>query len=202
MTVAHARSGPAVLCLFLWLAAGCGGSGSSGFDGAVRSEAEAIGVATSEGVCVRLKSTTYCGPGALLDVGDDVVSVDFPETAGPLPCTSEGDEQSCSSTVDFHPSGLPASTALVGAWAHGPLGPWTLSDVESDKPGTEDPDDGGVIIEVPGSDGQPTAVVVAVLAFFDGRPDGLPQTAAMLRDFGADVVFLSLPVEVDTPPAP
>jgi hypothetical protein len=177
----------------------CGGSGSSGFDGELNSEADAIERATSEGTCVEFEGTTYCGSGAPWTLGDDTVAVDFDEASGPVPCTRLPDDSGCTTAVGFQPSGFPETTVLLGAWAESASGPWTLSVIDQ-TPAGESGEDGDVVVVLPGAGGDNApAIVIAVLVYFDGMPEDVADVAPTLAEFGPDVVYLSPQVEVAAP---
>ena len=176
---------------------GCGGSGSSGFDGALQSEAEAIEVATSEGICVEFKGTTYCASGVPLDVDDQTIVVEFEPVSQPVPCAPDDVDPGCTSTVGFEPGGLPSSAILLAAWAQSDDGPWTRSEIDTSAPGSENPDD--VVVNIP-EDNPSGAIVVAVLVYLDGVPAGIPDQAAELREFRADAIYVSSDVAVEGVP--
>ena len=181
------------------LAAGCGGSGSSGFDGAVTSEPEAIEKAVAEGSCVEFKGTAYCASGAPVMVGDDSAVVDFDEASDPLPCPQLPGDPGCTATVGFDPSGFPDTAVFRGAWAEGRRGPWTLSSVDQTVPGSggDEQDDDVVVVLPDAGGGEPSPLVIAVLVYLDGDvPADAPAVALRLRGFSPDVVYVSSDVEV------
>ena len=189
------RSGLAAL-LALTIAA-CGGSGSSGFDGAIESEADAIRVATSEGICLEFKGISYCGSGAPLAIGEDTAVVEFDESSEPVPCTQLPDDTSCSTSLGFARDGFPETAGFLGAWAEDASGPWTLSSVDDAALASASEDNGDVVVVVPGSpDGQPLPIVIAVLVYLDGAPDDAPDAARKLREFDPDFAYVSGEVQV------
>lgn len=97
--------------------AGCGGSGSSGFDSAVNSEPEAIRKANDEGSCVAFDGIDYCASGAPVVLDGDSAVVDFDQASDPLPCSSLPDDPACSTSVGFSPDGFPPDSIYLGAWA-------------------------------------------------------------------------------------
>ena len=186
--------------LAMLLFCSCGGSGSSGFDSALRSESDAIGRANAEGSCVEFRSTTYCASGAPVTIGGDPAAVDFDEAGGPLPCTQLPGEPGCTGEVGFEPGGFPETTVFLGAWAEDESGPWTLSSVDQTGPGGGDAN-GDVVVVLPDDGATPDALVIAVLVYFDGVPDEVPEVARRLRGFGPDVVYFNAGVEVEVAPA-
>jgi hypothetical protein len=189
------RAGIAVLLLL----AGCGGSGSSGFDGAIKTEPQAIERAKSEGICVEFKSTIYCGPGAPVTIGDDSAVVDFAEASDPLPCPQLPGDPGCTATVGFDPSGFPETAVFLGAWAESERGPWTLSDVDQSAPGSggEDEDDDVVVVLPDAGGGEPSPLLIGVLVYLSGAlPSDSPAVALRLRAFKPDIVYVSAEVEV------
>ena len=181
-----------------WLV-GCGGSGSSGFDGAVTSEPEAIERALADGSCVDFEGVTYCASGVPVMVGDDSAAVDFAESSDPVPCAQLPDDPACTTSVGFTPSGFPDTTVFLGAWGESEQGPWTLSSVEDSVPGSggsEDDDDVVVVLPDAGG-GPPSALQIAVLVYLDGLPPDLPALATRLRGFVPDIVYLTAEVAVE-----
>ena len=198
MRFGRARSFPTVIAALLLLA-GCGGSGSSGFDGAIKTEPEAIERAKSEGSCVEFKGTTYCGSGAPVTIGDDSAVVDFAEASDPLPCPQLPGDPGCTATVGFDPSGFPETTVFLGAWAESERGPWTLSNVDQTAPGSggEDEDDDVVVVLPDAGGGEPSPLVIGVLIYLDGSlPADSPAVSLRLRGFKPDIVYVSSVVEV------
>ena len=182
--------------------AGCGGSGSSGFDSAVNSEPEAIRKASEEGSCVAFEGIDYCASGAPVTVDDDSAVVDFAPAADPLPCASLPDDPACTTAVGFSPDGFPAGTTFLGAWAESETGPWTLSSTETAAPGgggePSADDDRDVVVLLPEAGGAtPDAVIVAVLVYVGPLPPDLPAVALRLRGFSPDYVYLTSDVAVE-----
>lgn len=200
---------PAVSCLCALVAtlvlAGCGGSGSSGFDGTADSEPEAIRQANDEGTCVVFDGLEYCASGAPVVVGDDSAVVDFAAASDPLPCASLPDDPACTASVGFSPDGFPPETTFLGAWAESESGPWTLSSTEAADPGSGEPtsDDRDVVVFLPEAGGAtPDAVLVAVLVYLGPLPSDLPAVSLRLHGFSPDYVYLSTDVAVQPDSAP
>lgn len=187
------------------LLAGCGGSGSSGFDGAADSEPEAIRQANEEGTCVVFDGLEYCASGAPVVVGGDSAVVDFAAASDPLPCASLPDDPACTTSVGFSPDGFPPETTFLGAWAESENGPWTLSSTEAADPGSGEPssDDRDVVVLLPEAGGAtPEAVLVTVLVYLGPLPSDLPAVSLRLRGFSPDFVYLSTDVAVQPDSAP
>lgn len=195
---------PSVLLAIVWLA-GCGGSGSSGFDSAVNSEPDAIHKASADGSCVKYKGTTYCASGAPVVVDGDSAVVDFEQPNDPLPCAALPDDPACSTSLGFSPDGFPPDATYLGAWAESENGPWTLSSTEAMAPGSGDPasDDRDVVVLLPEAGGStPDAVIVAVLVYLGPLPADLPAVALRLRDFSPDYVYVTSDVTVQSSTEP
>jgi hypothetical protein len=181
------------LCVLV-VFSGCGGSGSSGFDGAADSEPEAIRQANDEGTCVVFDGLEYCASGAPVVVGGDSAVVDFAAASDPLPCASLPDDPACTTSVGFSPDGFPPETTFLGAWAESENGPWTLSSTEAADPGSGEPtsDDRDVVVFLPEAGGAtPDAVMVAVLVYLRPLPTDLPAVSLRLRGFSPDYVYLT-----------
>jgi len=177
--------------------AGCGGSGSSGFDSAPTSEPDAIRQATQDGACVEYNGTIYCASGVPVVIEDDSAAVQFDEPSEPLPCPALPGDGGCTTSVGFSPDGFPPGTTFLGAWAESENGPWTLSDTEatSGDPGTDDRD---VNVLLPDAGGAPpSAVVVAVLVYPGPFPTDLPAVSLRLRGFAPDFVYVTSDFAVD-----
>jgi hypothetical protein len=198
MNFARAGKSTIVVAGLLFFAA-CGGSGSSGFDGAITSEPEAIEQATSQGICVEFKGTTYCGSGAPVVIDGDSAAVDFDESSDPLPCPQLPGDPGCTTTVGFEPSGFPDTAVFLGAWAESERGPWTLSSVDTTVPGSGgegDQDDDVVVVLPDAGEGEPSPLVIAVLVYLEPLPDDSPAVSLRLRGFEPDIVYVSSEVEV------
>jgi hypothetical protein len=196
----------ATFVLAVVLLAGCGGSGSSGFDGAADSEPDAIRQANDEGTCVEFDGIEYCASGAPVAVGDDSAVVDFDQPSDPLPCAALPDDPACSTSVGFSPDGFPPGTTFLGAWAESENGPWTLSSTEVLDPGGGEPSsdaDRDVVVLLPDAGGStPEAVIVAVLIYVGPLPADLPAVSLRLRGFAPDYVYFTGDVAVVPDSAP
>ena len=172
---------------------GCGGRGSSGFDIAPASEAEALARAM-EGSCVEFEATTYCGSGVPVTVDGATARVEIADPGAPLPCARLPGDAGCATSVGFSPDGFAEETAYRVAHAETIEGPWTLAP-------NGDPHGGDVVVTLPdGSAGpSPRPLVVAVLVYLGDLPADLPQQAPRLSDFGADVAYVSAELTVVVP---
>ena len=178
---------------------GCGGSGSSGFEG----EAAAITQAMQDGTCVVFEDNTYCGSGAPfpLDVGSG--NVGFEDPSAPLTCEQVPAGTTCVTALGFTPAGFPDQTSYLAAWADTAEGPWSFAATTPGSPGGGDPDGREVMAELPtpGATEPPSPLLIAVLVYLDVVPDDVPAEAPELRDFGADVFYVSSELEVEAKPA-
>ena len=193
----------AVLLCCVCALVGCGGSGSSGFDGEpAQGEPDALTRAVEQGDCVPFADVTYCGSGAPFSLDPNFVTVEIEEPATPIECT-QSSENSCEASVTFTPTGFPAGTAYLVASAGSFEGPWTLSD-DVPAPSTGGPpQDRPAAVDLP-SDGAsappPSPVVIAVLVYLDSLPVEVPSETPLLSDLAPDVVYASREIEVA--PAP
>ena len=191
----------ALLC-WMCVAAGCGGSGSSGFDGEpATGEPEALMRAVEEGTCLAFEDVTYCGSGAPFSIQPDFVTVEIEEPSAPITC-AQSSENVCEASVTFTPIGFDAGTIFLIASADSFAGPWTLSN-DTPAPSTGGPpEDQPATVELP-SEGSsappPSPLVIAVLVYFT-PPGDLPSGAPVLSEFVPDVVYATGELEVSTSP--
>ena len=180
---------------------GACGSGSSGFDGNASSEVDAILVATTDLVCVDFKQTTYCGSGAMFPINGDTGAVSFDDDAAPLPCSQQPGDPGCRTSVGFTPDGFSGATAYLAAWSDSIQGPWILSNTVDTGVASE-PADREVEIDLPdtGAGAPPSPLSVAVLVFIEGAPPDLPAAVDELRQFGADVIYVTSELDVQATP--
>jgi hypothetical protein len=184
---------------------GCGGSGSSGFDGEpATGEPDALARAVADVDCVPFENVTYCGSGAPFEVTPDFATVEIQEPSTPIPCTQSSSENVCEASVTFTPIGFAAGTAYFVASAGSFDGPWTLSnDVPAPSTGGP-PEDRPAAVELPsegaGGAPPPSPVVIAVLVYLTSPPAELPSETLLLSDLAPDVVYASR--ELDVAPTP
>jgi hypothetical protein len=190
--VAGARCAGWTALLALTLAA-CGGSGSSGFDGAPASESDAIMQAVDEQSCVVFETVVYCGSAAEVSVGGEGATVAIEDPMIPVVCTQDPEDAECVATVDIQPSGFPTGTAFRAAASHSIDGPWILSaDVPPPSSGGSGGDGEAVDVQVPsaGPSAPPQPLVVAFLIYLTPPPADLPSDAPQLSDFEPDIVYV------------
>ena len=191
----------AVLLGVLWGVAGCGGSGSSGFDVSPLSESQAIARAIDSDECVVRDTQTYCASGVETPDDDfEGASVIIEEPAAPLVCDGRTDPtEECVADLEFTTEGFVTPNSLLAAVAESERGPWTivpLTVTEEDLTGPRT-----VTISVPATseDTARKPLIAAVLVYAGVAPDDMPRTAHELADFDADVVYVSERLEIVVP---
>ncbi|MBI3768855.1 MAG: hypothetical protein HY271_10235 [Deltaproteobacteria bacterium] len=190
-----------VLIAVLWGMAGCGGSGSSGFDVSPLTEAQAITRAIDSGQCVAFEQQTICASGAEARATPlEGALVIIEEPSSPLVCDGDApaQAQSCTASLEFTTVGFSTPTSLRAAVSDSERGPWSLVPltVSEDVTGPRT-----VSITVPGIPDatKPMPVIAAVLVNIGPAPEPAPQTAAHLADFSVDVVYVSSRLEIVVP---
>lgn len=179
--------------------AGCGGSGSSGFD-AVASEATAIQHVIDSGDCTSLDGQTYCASGveAPGPFAGALVKIAAPQDRS-LVCEDLPIAEKCTADLAFTTEGFDHPTSLLAAVAEREEGPWQLAAVTV----ANQPDGEGrtVSIAVPARTDttEPTPLIAAVLVYDGTPPEDLPPTSAHLSDFGVDLVYVSQRLEIVVP---
>jgi hypothetical protein len=180
--------------------AGCGGSGSSGFD-AVASEATAIQHVIDAGDCTDFDAQTFCASGATATGPFKGALVKIEPKQEPLVCEGLPIAEKCTAPLAFTTEGFDEPTSLLAAVSQTEHGPWTIANVEV----SEHVDGIGgprtVSIQVPGrtDETEPTPLIAAVLVYDGTPPEGLPATAQHLSDFGVDLVYVSQRLEIVVP---
>jgi hypothetical protein len=190
-----------MLIAALWSIAGCGGSGSSGFDvSPLVSEDQAVARAIDHQQCVTFEQQTFCASGVEPDNGTfQGASVTIQQQPqDPLVCDGRNISKQCTASLEFTTEGFNIPNSLLAAVAESEHGPWTL------VPLTVNEDVTGprvVSISVPGSSDapNPTPVIAAVLVYVGNAPETVPQTAEHLADFGVDLVYVSPRLEIVVP---
>jgi hypothetical protein len=191
-----------LLAAMLCSVAGCGGSGSSGFD-AVPSEASAIQHVIDAGDCTDFDGQTFCASGAKatgMFKGALVKIQDHPE---PLVCDGNGDlgaiDEKCTVPLAFTTEGFDHPSSLLAAVSETEGGPWTLVNLATDESVTDGPRT--VSIDVPARTDAtvPTPLIAAVMVFDGQPPTDLPAVSAHLADFGVDLVYVSPRLQVVVP---
>ena len=183
--------------LALLLVGGCGGSGSSGFDGDPGTdpsgEPMAIRQAVDQGSCVAAGGLAYCGSGATVELASASGSVEIDEPMTPIDCIAVPGAQFCNASVAFTPDGFAVATQYRVATAETVDGPWTLA---PDAPAAPTGNEGGahettVALVVRSAGNPPAPLVIAVLVYPDGIPQQIPFETARLAHYGAGVIFVS-----------
>jgi hypothetical protein len=181
------------------LLAGCGGSGSSGFDGAPASEPEAIVQAVAGGGCVEFAGVTYCGSGAPFTIGGDSGAVTIDEPQAPVACEQQQAGDTCVAALDFAVDGFPSDATYLLAVAASADGPWARDpDVPTPAMGDQSNGSREASVELPTPGGAPpqSSLVIAVLVYAGEAPAELPLESAALADFAPDVAYVSRDLEV------
>lgn len=178
--------------------AGCGGSGSSGFD-AVASEARAIQHVIDAGDCTAFANQMFCASGAAAPGPFAGALVKIKPQQDPLVCEGSPVDEKCTAPLEFTTEGFSQPTSLLAAVSESENGPWTLAAVTV----TEHVDgvQRTVSIAVPARTDtvQPTPLIAAVLVYQGTPPENLPPTSAHLSDFGVDLVYVSERLEIVVP---
>jgi hypothetical protein len=179
--------------------AGCGGSGSSGFD-AIASEATTVQHVIDAGDCTDFEGQTFCASGVEATGMFEGALVKIQPLQEPLVCEGLPISEKCTAPLAFTTEGFSKPTSLLAAVSETEAGPWKLAAVEIE----EHADGVGpqtVSIAVPGRTdaSEPTPLIAAVLVYEGTPPDDLPVSAAQLSDFGVDLVYVSQRLEIVVP---
>jgi len=179
--------------------AGCGGSGSSGFD-AIASEATTVQHVIDAGDCTDFEGQTFCASGVQATGMFEGALVKIQPLLEPLVCEGVPISEKCTAPLAFTTEGFSTPTSLLAAVSETEAGPWKLAAVEIE----EHADGVGpqtVSIAVPGRTdaSEPTPLIAAVLVYEGTPPDDLPASAAQLSDFGVDLVYVSPRLEIVVP---
>lgn len=179
--------------------AGCGGSGSSGFD-AVASEATTVQHVIDANDCTDFEGQTFCASGVEATGTFEGALVKIQPVQEPLVCEGVPISEKCTAPLAFTTEGFSKPTSLLAAVSETEAGPWKLAAVEIE----EHADGVGpqtVSIAVPGRTdaSDPTPLIAAVLVYEGTPPDDLPALAARLSDFGVDLVYVSQRLEIVVP---
>jgi hypothetical protein len=187
------------------LAAGCGGSGSSGFDALPASEPEAITRVIGRDQCLGFEGTTYCGSQAQAPIDTaEVASIRIDDPGDPLVCAGLRESPACATSLPFVPDGFPEGTVFLAAHGDVESGPWTLTETEP-TPIFQDPNvpvRQNVTIVMPAGSHPPEPLLVAVLVYLGRVPEVLPPIAPSLADFSADVVYVGPRLEIKSTEPP
>jgi hypothetical protein len=199
--------------LILGAVYGCSGWGSSGpksdngFNQAFAVEQEAIDQVTQEGGCVDVDGTIVCAPDARLpgDPGphlpgpepEEALDIE-PDSGTEIACQSLPDEDACVFTLAIRQYGFPDGTQYYAAVRFQADDSYWESGLSSFTPSPENPERLELQIRVSGLAANEAAQMqLAVLVFLP--ESDLPPLGAgdlLLRDFGADRVYVSEDVSV------
>lgn len=188
-------------CLLIavsWSIVGCGGSGSSGFEGV----SQAIARAIDDEECVAFEEQMYCASGVEAETEEfEGASVVIQAPDDPLLCDEATAGLACTASLDFTTQGFMVVNSLLAAVSESEKGPWTLVALEA----TDDVfGPRRVSILVPGQPDAttPSPFIAAVLVYAGVPPEVLPNTAQRLADFGVELVYVSRRLELVVPPGP
>jgi hypothetical protein len=180
------------------LFAGCGGSGSSGFD-AIPSEARAIEHVIDTGDCADFDGQTFCASGAKATGPFKGALVKIQEHPDPLVCDAVAIAEKCTVPLAFTTEGFAHPTSVLAAVSENENGPWTLANVAVEESVADGPR--SVSIDVPARTDStaPTPLIAAVMVFDGAAPKDLPAVSPRLSDFGVDLVYVSPRLEIVVP---
>jgi hypothetical protein len=187
-----------LLAAMLVVLAGCGGSGSSGFD-VIQSEARAIEHVIDGSDCTDFGGQTFCASGVKATGSFEGALVKIQTQQGPLVCEGSLIAEKCTAPLAFTTEGFTAPISLLAAVSESESGPWKLATVT-----VEERVAGGpriVLIAVPGHTNEtaPTPLIAAVLVYHGTPPEDLPPISPQLADFGVDLVYVSQRLEIVVP---
>jgi hypothetical protein len=179
--------------LLLLLCAGCGGSGSSGFD--VTSEDAAIARALEGNRCVASGDLTICANGASPTVpsptGQPRIEIGIAPD-GVVDCVRASDEATCSAAVPIATHQVaPGAEIRVATRGPGAASDWLVGSALEPLPQLS----AAVTIDLgAGAAGTPLAPLqIAVLVFAGPTPD-VPARVPALASTAADFAFVSAPL--------
>src|SRR5689334_21293626 len=108
-----------MLIAALWSIAGCGGSGSSGFDVSPLTEEQAVARAIDRGECVPFQEQTFCASGVEPEAGTfqgASVTIEH-EPDDPLVCDGRSISKECTASLQFTTAGFNTPNSLLAAVA-------------------------------------------------------------------------------------
>lgn len=188
-----------LLLAALWSIAGCGGSGSSGFDVIpANQEAAAISQAIDEQRCVDFEQRTFCASGVVAEAGHfagALVNIESPE--GPLVCDPHVSGTACTASLNVTAEGFTIVNSTVAAVSESERGPWRLVPLSV----SEDIDGSDTVLITVQPNGGGTKPLIAAVLVYRGvvAPDDIPPMADRLADFGVDLVYVSSRLEIVVP---
>lgn len=177
--------------------AGCGGSGSSGFD-VVPSEARVIEHVIDAGDCTDVGDRTFCASGVTATGLFEGALVKIQSPRRPLECEGNLIFEKCTAPLPFTTEGFTARTSLLAAVSESEAGPWRLAALTVERVA------GGpllvsIAVPVRTEASVPTPLIAAVLVYEGALPEDLPAVSSQLADFGADLVYVSQRLEIVGP---
>ncbi len=188
-----------LLAAMLCSVAGCGGSGSSGFD-VVPSEARTIQHVIDAGDCSDFDGQTFCASGATatgMFKGALVKIEDHPE---PLVCDHLGAiDEKCTVPLAFTTEGFDRPSSLLAAVSETENGPWTLVNLTIDESVADGPRTVSIDVPARTDTTAPTQLIAAVMVFRGAPPTDVPAVTPQLSDFGVDLVYVSPRLQVVVP---
>jgi hypothetical protein len=178
--------------------AGCGGSGSSGFD-VVPSEARAIEHVIDAGDCTDFQGQTFCASGATATGPFQGALVKIQPQEKPLVCEGVLISEKCTAPLAFTTQGLSGPTSLLAAVSETEAGPWQLVPVSVDDHVGAGPRTVSIAVQGQTDQSAPTPLIAAVLIYKGLSPENLPAISPQLTDFGVDLVYVSQRLEIVVP---
>lgn len=182
-----------VVCL-----AGCGGSGSSGFD-AVASEAHAIQHVIDAGDCTVFEAQTICASGVEAPGPFAGALVKIQPSDEPLVCEDASTDEKCTAPLAFTTEGFTEPSSLLAAVSESENGPWRLAAVTVEEHVDGGPRTVSIAVPAPANSTQPTPLIAAVLVYNGTPPDNLPDASDTLSGYGVDLVYVSQRLEIVVP---
>lgn len=178
--------------------AGCGGSGSSGFD-AVASEAHAIEHVINAGDCTVFEQQTFCASGAEAPGPFAGALVKIQPADEPLICEDVSASDKCTAPLAFTTEGFNEPSSLLAAVSESENGPWRLASVTVEEHVDGGPRTVSIAVPAPANSTEPTPLIAAVLVYNGTPPDNLPETSDTLAGYDVDLVYVSERLEIVVP---
>jgi hypothetical protein len=188
----------AVLAVLACSLAGCGGSGSSGFD-AIPSEARAIEHVIDAGDCADFDGQTFCASGAKATGPFKGALVKIEDHPDPLVCDDVAIAEKCTAPLAFTTEGFDHPTSLLVAVSESENGPWTVANVTVDDAVADGPRTVSIDVPARTDTTAPTPLIAAVMVFDGAAPTDLPAITPRLSDFGVDLVYVSPRLQIVVP---
>jgi hypothetical protein len=179
--------------------AGCGGSGSSGFD-AVASEAHAIQHVIDAGDCTVFEGQTICASGveAPGPFAGALVKIQ-PPSDEPLVCEDSSIDEKCTAPLAFTTEGFTEPSSLLAAVSESENGPWRLAPVTVEEHVDGGPRTVSIAVPAPPNSTKPTPLIAAVLVYDGTPPENLPEKSDTLAGYGVDLIYVSQRLEIVVP---